>query len=93
MEIAQDVARKLIESYIEHGDPLPAENGETCKDRQKSQDTCSSDHMTKLPVLTAGDVNIILSPKGEQLFRIAYKLLLSALRCRPWQEAYLGSGL
>jgi predicted RNase H-like HicB family nuclease len=25
MEIAQDVARKLIESYIEHGDPLPRE--------------------------------------------------------------------
>lgn len=25
MEIAQDVARKLIESYIEHGDPLPGE--------------------------------------------------------------------
>lgn len=24
MEIAQDVARKLIESYIEYGDPLPA---------------------------------------------------------------------
>lgn len=24
MEIAQDVARKLIESYIEHGDPIPA---------------------------------------------------------------------
>lgn len=24
MERAQDVARKLIESYIEHGDPLPA---------------------------------------------------------------------
>jgi antitoxin HicB len=24
MEIAQDVARKLIESYREHGDPLPA---------------------------------------------------------------------
>ena len=23
MEIAQDVARKLIESYIEHRDPLP----------------------------------------------------------------------
>lgn len=22
MEIAQDIARKLIESYIEHGDPL-----------------------------------------------------------------------
>ena len=25
MEIAQDVARKIIESYIEHGDPLPTE--------------------------------------------------------------------
>jgi antitoxin HicB len=25
MEIAQDVARKLIESYIEHGDPMPDE--------------------------------------------------------------------
>lgn len=25
MEIAQEVARKLIESYIEHGDPLPVE--------------------------------------------------------------------
>ena len=23
MEIAQDVARKLVESYAEHGDPLP----------------------------------------------------------------------
>ena len=25
LEIAQDVARKLIESYIEHGEPLPFE--------------------------------------------------------------------
>jgi antitoxin HicB len=25
MEIAQDVARKLIESYIEHGDLLPGD--------------------------------------------------------------------
>lgn len=25
MEIAQDVARKLIESCLEHGDPLPSE--------------------------------------------------------------------
>ena len=24
LEIAQDVARKLIESYMEHGDPLPS---------------------------------------------------------------------
>jgi antitoxin HicB len=25
LEIAQDVARKLIESHVEHGDPLPDE--------------------------------------------------------------------
>lgn len=25
LEIAQDVARKLIESYLAHGDPLPPE--------------------------------------------------------------------
>lgn len=25
LEIAEDVARKLIESFIEHGDPLPKE--------------------------------------------------------------------
>ena len=25
LEIAEDVARKLIESYAEHGDPLPPE--------------------------------------------------------------------
>jgi antitoxin HicB len=31
MEIAQDVARKLIESYIEHGDPLPFEIGPSKK--------------------------------------------------------------
>jgi len=24
VEIAQDVARKLIESYLEHGDPIPS---------------------------------------------------------------------
>ena len=24
MEIAQDVARKLIESYFDHGDPMPS---------------------------------------------------------------------
>jgi antitoxin HicB len=33
LEIAQDVARKLVESYVEHGDPLPdqllAEAGRT----------------------------------------------------------------
>ena len=25
LEIAQDVARKLVESYLAHGDPLPSE--------------------------------------------------------------------
>jgi len=31
MEIAQDVARKLIESYVEHSDPLPAKiQGKSC---------------------------------------------------------------
>lgn len=29
IEIAQDVAKKLTESYIEHGDPLPFEIKET----------------------------------------------------------------
>ncbi|HUT75432.1 MAG TPA: type II toxin-antitoxin system HicB family antitoxin [Armatimonadota bacterium] len=28
LEIAQDVARKLIESHLEHGDPLPPELAE-----------------------------------------------------------------
>ncbi len=31
LEIAQDVARKLIESYKEHGDPLPFELEEVSK--------------------------------------------------------------
>ncbi len=35
MEIAQDVARKLIESYVEHGDPLPKEFLEQAR-REKS---------------------------------------------------------
>jgi len=29
IEIAQEVAKKLIESYIEHGDPLPFDIKET----------------------------------------------------------------
>jgi len=40
MEIAQDVARKLIESYVEHGDPLPL------KFRGKPPHT----HEVKIPV-------------------------------------------
>ena len=28
LKIAQDVARKLVESYIEHGDELPHTSGE-----------------------------------------------------------------
>ena len=51
MEIAQDVARKLIESSIEHGDPLPERDGSCSKNCQKYQDTCCNYCMTKIPVL------------------------------------------
>ncbi len=34
MEIAQDVARKVIESYIEHGDPLPKELEKTVQHKK-----------------------------------------------------------
>ncbi len=34
MEIAQDVARKLIESHLEHGDPLPPKIKAALKRRQ-----------------------------------------------------------
>ena len=35
IEIAQDVARKLIESYLEHGDPLPPKVRTALKQRQR----------------------------------------------------------
>ena len=35
MEIAQDVARKLIESYLEHGDPLPPKIAAMLKQPQR----------------------------------------------------------
>jgi predicted RNase H-like HicB family nuclease len=35
MEIAQDVARKLIESYLEHGDPLPPTIAATLNQRKR----------------------------------------------------------
>ena len=35
VEIAQDVARKLIESFAEHGDPLPAKIAEALRQPQK----------------------------------------------------------
>lgn len=35
MEIAQDVARKLIESYLEHSDPLPSKIAATLKQPQR----------------------------------------------------------
>jgi len=37
IEIAQDVARKLIESYHEHGDPLPPEIQKKAPKRIKLQ--------------------------------------------------------
>ena len=33
LEIAQDVARKLVESYIEHGDPVPPALAEHAPER------------------------------------------------------------
>jgi len=35
MEIAQDVARKLVESYVEHGDPLPRKIAAALKQRSR----------------------------------------------------------
>lgn len=35
LEIAQDVARKIIESYIEHNDPLPEKILKQLNTRQK----------------------------------------------------------
>jgi antitoxin HicB len=39
IEIAQDVARKLIESYLEHGDPLPPKVKTALKRRQHKMTT------------------------------------------------------
>ena len=35
MEIAQDVARKLVESYLKHGDPLPEKIASSLQSRQR----------------------------------------------------------
>lgn len=35
MEIAQDVARRLIESHLEHGDPLPPAVRQAIKNRRR----------------------------------------------------------
>lgn len=35
LEIAQDVARRLIESYLEHGDPLPPKIAATSQQPQR----------------------------------------------------------
>jgi antitoxin HicB len=35
LEIAQDVARKLIESYVEHGDPLPLKIAQAVRQPQR----------------------------------------------------------
>jgi predicted RNase H-like HicB family nuclease len=37
MEIAQDVARKLIESYVEHNDPLPPKITQALKRRARKE--------------------------------------------------------
>ena len=43
LEIAQDVARKLVESYVEHGDPLPAKIRAALKRSQRKS-------IVKIPV-------------------------------------------
>lgn len=43
LEIAQDVARRLIESYVEHGDPLPANIAHAIRHPQRRT-------RTKIPV-------------------------------------------
>jgi antitoxin HicB len=43
LEIAQDVARKLIESYVEHGDPLPSRIAQAVQRPQRR-------NKTKIPV-------------------------------------------
>ena len=43
VEIAQDVARKLIESYVEHGDPLPPKIAQAIRQPQRRT-------KTKIPV-------------------------------------------
>ena len=45
MEIAQDVARKLIESYLEHGDPIPESLKDSSADRTPVE--------TKIPISMA----------------------------------------
>ncbi|KAF5414160.1 MAG: hypothetical protein C5S38_05145 [Candidatus Methanophagaceae archaeon] len=57
MEIAQDVARRLIESYTEHGDPLPFEIERSSK---------KFVHEVKIPI----NVTVILSQKEELQFQI-----------------------
>jgi len=39
IEIAQDVARKLIESYVEHGDPLPPSIAQAARQSQRRTET------------------------------------------------------
>ena len=43
IEIAQDVARKLIESYVEHDDPLPSKIAQAVRQPQRRT-------RTKIPV-------------------------------------------
>ncbi len=51
LEIAQDVARKLVESYLEHGDPLPPKIEAALQ--RKSHKTS-----TKIPISIAPDLAI-----------------------------------
>ena len=60
IEIAHDVAKKLIESYIEHEDPLLAKMVPAAKVVKNVKIPCSRDGMTKLPVLNPRDTKEIV---------------------------------
>jgi len=50
LEIAQDVARKLIESYLEHGDPLPLKIAQMLGRPQKRTRTKIPVGLSHIPV-------------------------------------------
>ncbi len=53
MEIAQDVARKLIESCIEHGDPLPLSVRRVTAPRRKQRATVKIPVVVEMEAVTA----------------------------------------
>jgi len=61
MEIAQDVARKLIESHIEHGDPLPSRIINSSEQTHHRTTTIIPNHLGTLP---RGTLRAIIRQSG-----------------------------